>query len=424
MVGGSTSASTHPSTLLGYVPPPDVAAALAEPVAPAKPRADQTEQLTNDEFQRMSVTPPPAPAESSKARADQTEQLTNAEFERMSVTPPDAPLSSSSPRDTVPSRADQTEQLTNAEFERMSVTPPSAPGLPSSPSTVASSAAPAEVVAPVHARDVPLVTAARREDFTDVEVSPAGAEAGGAMRWLAVPVALVVVVVLVYFAWTHGEAGTSPPAASSVPAPSAVADGIGTPAPAVAPSQGTATAPASAADASVAQPASSATLPPAAPDSPAASEAPSEAGVLSAARLDALAPLPPVSSRIARLRDSVRTERASRAIRTTSRAVHAQHWDDAAGDYTQALTYDPTRVEALVGMARVDLGRGHAEAALAWCQRALAADDASVSALMLRGDVLLVMGNPAAAREAWTRVVSIDGRNRDARARLRRNPVR
>lgn len=413
-VAGTSTPSSHPSTLIGYLAPsvdperPDEPRAVVGEVqgfgegpAPASvpfgesskaPRADATEALSSEQFDDMAVGPPPAP---KPPRADQTEALTDEELNRMSVTPPPAPKAP---------RADQTEALSDEELNRMSVTPPPAPRVR------ARAATPAVLV---------------REDVDDEPriAEPEPEPGPSAARWLVVPLAIAVVVGALYWAITR-DTGTDAPAPSSGEGDRASSAPSGTSTPAA-----LGAAPSASGQTDAAIPPHDAGAAPAvdagavavvadagvAPVQPASLAAPFDD-----ARLASLAPMPAPNARAARLPARARATRVTAILRNTARAMRSESWDAASRAFNSALTYDPHNATALRGLARIALELEHWDVALAWCQRALAVDAEDAASYMIRGDALAGSGDRAAAREAWSKVLTLDPRNRDARARMRR----
>lgn len=398
--------------------PPRASAAPPRPSAPpppppARPSAPPP-PLANDEAAALDAML----GDGAHSQRDDVDMLSSQSLELLPSTelaldaPPPPPSASR------PERTDNTEELTSLEVDRLSVGAP-----PPVPPQVVRTSAPE------------LPTQKRR-----------------GLAMIAIPIVLVLVGVALYVSLPGDEpvapAGDAAPSASApTPAPATMAAAptpTATPAPstmAAAPAADTASAtPSSTTTASAppaptdtamtaAAPASSTTTAPAdtsmaeAPTQRTA-EAPAVAqatpGAFDEARLAALAPMPEVTSRIARMRESARASRAERELRTASRKMRSHDYEDAAEDYKAALAYQPTSVDAMIGLARIAIEGEQWEIALAWTQRALAVEARNVENLLLRGDAFAGQGDREAARATWRTVLEIDPRNRDARQRMRR----
>lgn len=104
--------------------------------------------------------------------------------------------------------------------------------------------------------------------------------------------------------------------------------------------------------------------------------------------------------------------------RGIARASQDRNWE-ALDDFNRALEIDPDRVDALVFRAAAWRRAGSLDLAAEDAAHALALDHDNLDALLERGLIRKQMGDPAAARADWLRVVELaaDGPIREAARR-------
>ncbi|MGQ0652142.1 MAG: XrtA/PEP-CTERM system TPR-repeat protein PrsT [Betaproteobacteria bacterium] len=81
--------------------------------------------------------------------------------------------------------------------------------------------------------------------------------------------------------------------------------------------------------------------------------------------------------------------------------------EDAAAAFDEALVRQPDLAAALLGQARLALGKRDAKAALALVSKALASEPASVDAWLMKGDLERAFNRPAAALEAYRKAFDV-----------------
>jgi CheY-like chemotaxis protein len=84
----------------------------------------------------------------------------------------------------------------------------------------------------------------------------------------------------------------------------------------------------------------------------------------------------------------------------------------------RAWELDPQNPQAMAGYARLFLAKEEAERAVKWATRAVSRRPKRSAYHVLLGDALQMDGDIAGARRAWRNALSVDRRNRTARARL------
>jgi Flp pilus assembly protein TadD len=84
----------------------------------------------------------------------------------------------------------------------------------------------------------------------------------------------------------------------------------------------------------------------------------------------------------------------------------------------RAWELDPQNPQAMAGYAKLFLAKKEAERAVKWATRAASRRPKRAAYHVLLGDALQMNGDIAGARRAWRKALSVDRRNRTARARL------